>query len=442
MKNKNCGIYKITSPTGKVYIGQSKNIKRRFLEYEKIIRVEKQVILYKSFKKYGWENHQFDIIEYCTEENLNCSERFWQDEFDVLGKNGLNCILTKCDSNPALRSVFSKIKISNGKKGIKNPNNKFIICEETGIFYDSLKEASKAYNISHFSLSQMLCGRVKNKTPLIYSDYIEEGKLSKDLYSIEKRRKKKVKKKEYKVINYTTKEKFFTLKEAAKSIGLSLATFCNHINKKVINKTDFIYIEEYEKGFTPEHLNKLLDISTPEKIIDLKTKKIYTFSELSNSLKVKESFLRNRIKKNLINNSRYLYLSDYDSEKTYYFEELKIKNNIIAKTIIDYKNKKEYKNYKEAAKEYKISNSKIIDILKGINYNTTNLMFLEDYKKGGTPSMYFSYNEKSRKKVKDKNSGKIYNSIREASRFYKIDNSYLSKMLRGEKPNITNLELI
>lgn len=32
--DKNCGIYKITSPSGKIYIGQSIDIKRRWLDYK------------------------------------------------------------------------------------------------------------------------------------------------------------------------------------------------------------------------------------------------------------------------------------------------------------------------------------------------------------------------------------------------------------------------
>ena len=32
--NKICGIYKITSPTGKIYIGQSANIKSRITNYK------------------------------------------------------------------------------------------------------------------------------------------------------------------------------------------------------------------------------------------------------------------------------------------------------------------------------------------------------------------------------------------------------------------------
>ena len=92
--NKTTGIYKITSPTGKVYIGQAKNLNNRLKDYIRMgVGIQSQTRLYNSLLKYGVENHQFDIIEYCSVEDLNCSERFWQDEFDVIGENGLNCIL-------------------------------------------------------------------------------------------------------------------------------------------------------------------------------------------------------------------------------------------------------------------------------------------------------------------------------------------------------------
>lgn len=111
------GIYKITSPTGKVYIGQSEDINRRFGEYKRLKNCKRQTKLYRSFKKHGVENHQFDIIEYCSEHELNCSERFWQDEFDVLN-GGLNCVLTECGDKKAIFSEESrKIK---GQKGDKN----------------------------------------------------------------------------------------------------------------------------------------------------------------------------------------------------------------------------------------------------------------------------------------------------------------------------------
>lgn len=56
------GIYKITSPSNKVYIGQSWNISRRFNQYSRMNGFKTQSILYNSLKKYGLKNHNFEII--------------------------------------------------------------------------------------------------------------------------------------------------------------------------------------------------------------------------------------------------------------------------------------------------------------------------------------------------------------------------------------------
>jgi len=55
------GIYKITNPTGKVYIGQSWNINKRKVFYSNLL-CKRQVKIYNSLKKYGWENHKFEIV--------------------------------------------------------------------------------------------------------------------------------------------------------------------------------------------------------------------------------------------------------------------------------------------------------------------------------------------------------------------------------------------
>lgn len=55
------GIYKITSPSGKVYIGQSANVLKR-LSYYKNHGCSRQPKLYASLSKYGFSNHTFQII--------------------------------------------------------------------------------------------------------------------------------------------------------------------------------------------------------------------------------------------------------------------------------------------------------------------------------------------------------------------------------------------
>jgi len=87
------GIYKIVSPSNRIYIGQSMNIDKRFLSYKKNL-CPQQTRLHASFLKYGFEAHLFEKLEECSESELNNRERYWQDFYNVLSKTGLNCRLT------------------------------------------------------------------------------------------------------------------------------------------------------------------------------------------------------------------------------------------------------------------------------------------------------------------------------------------------------------
>lgn len=73
------GIYKITSPSNRIYVGQSKRIERRFRDYKLLLQCKTQVLLYRSFLKHGVENHSFEVIEQCSIELLNERERHWQE---------------------------------------------------------------------------------------------------------------------------------------------------------------------------------------------------------------------------------------------------------------------------------------------------------------------------------------------------------------------------
>lgn len=225
---KICGIYKITSPSGRIYIGQSLNIQLRYNNYKS--RVDgRQPRLYNSFNKYGFENHVFEVIEQCEFNELNERERYWQDYYDVIGKNGLNCVLTKTSEKKNVVSdetrkkisksltnrpvsIESRLKVSlsntgkkrsqdtidllrvintgrrfskevNSKKGSKgnknyfygirrcygdNPKSKIVLNIETGIYYDSLKECAEELNINYGTLKSRLQGRCSNKTPFRY----------------------------------------------------------------------------------------------------------------------------------------------------------------------------------------------------------------------------------------------------------------------------------
>ena len=110
------GIYKITSPTNKIYIGQSIDIIYRFNRYYKL-NCKRQPYIYNSLKKYGVENHKFEIICQCNISELNNLEVYYIELYQSFNsKNGLNL---QSGGNSKLQSSATKEKISNSNKGRK-----------------------------------------------------------------------------------------------------------------------------------------------------------------------------------------------------------------------------------------------------------------------------------------------------------------------------------
>jgi group I intron endonuclease len=274
VKDKIICVYKITSPSGKNYIGSSVNYKRRLTQY-KGTGAKTQTILYNSFAKHGFDNHVFEIVELCTKENVLERELYYGLLYEVLGDKGLNCKLPKFGEKyqstrqetidkmkqwkpsedtiakmkawkrkPVSEEVKQKLREANlGKKAsdetkkkmslkwegrivseetkqkmsawkrqplsedrkqklrelntgrpmsektreaisaantgrvvsqktrdsIAKSNGKIIFDTESGVYYDTIKEAAFYNNIKRTTLTAMLVGQNKNKTNLIYS---------------------------------------------------------------------------------------------------------------------------------------------------------------------------------------------------------------------------------------------------------------------------------
>jgi group I intron endonuclease len=105
------GIYKIISPEGCVYIGQSIDIERRRKAYSKVKNYG-QPKLKRSFKKYGFKNHTFEIIEECAVKQLDEKEIFYKQQIiEELGWNkALFCQLI--DGKGGNKSTETKHKMS------------------------------------------------------------------------------------------------------------------------------------------------------------------------------------------------------------------------------------------------------------------------------------------------------------------------------------------
>lgn len=88
MSEKICGIYKITNLiNGKIYIGQSKDIYKRWKEHKTAARKKTgraNYPLYSAIKKYKIENFSFEIVEICTFEESNEKEKYWIASYNSL----------------------------------------------------------------------------------------------------------------------------------------------------------------------------------------------------------------------------------------------------------------------------------------------------------------------------------------------------------------------
>lgn len=200
------GIYKITSLSGKVYIGQSYNIYQRWSQYKSLDPKTMGIKLLNSLKKYGYKEHIFEVI-HSLPNDVDQSILY---EYEILyweqykeANNMLNCkypgkggklseetkqrisVSSKGKSrnkgpksvehrkNMSLAKIGKKHStehVTNLKKGKIGKGTKSIICINDNMEFNSLIEASLYYNINPKCISNVLSGWAKKtKNKLIFN---------------------------------------------------------------------------------------------------------------------------------------------------------------------------------------------------------------------------------------------------------------------------------
>lgn len=216
------GIYKITNlVNGKIYIGQSIDIQRRFWEH-RCISHESNAHLKNALRKYGKENFKYEVLEECSEEQLDEKERYYistlNPEYNVTngGQDSLRRYPEEIRQKISAKSKEQWAKMSNEEKAERIKNNltgpqkghtvsektraklreintgktqsietiekrketirnkkqsgyvqtnaghrKKIICLETGEIFESVKQASEKLNTPRANISRVLKGKQK-----------------------------------------------------------------------------------------------------------------------------------------------------------------------------------------------------------------------------------------------------------------------------------------
>jgi len=201
-------IYKIVSPNGKIYIGQTIRIKDRINKYKNNL-FQKQIKLWNDCHKYEWNpSESIEIIEEClcgnNKSNLNEREIFWIEYFNSY-EEGLNS--NKGGSGNLGHSPSSetreKLRIhntgKNHKKQAKDKISKFnlgkVLSEETIL---KIKES-------------------KEKNPYRHTEESKD-KIAKSQIGNKKRLNKKHTKE--------TKDKISNTKKGVKNTSISKPVFC------------------------------------------------------------------------------------------------------------------------------------------------------------------------------------------------------------------------
>lgn len=265
------GIYKITSPSGRVYIGQSVDIKSRFSHYKRL-DCKGQIKLFKSLKKYGCKAHIFEVIEECSVEDLSNREGFWQDFYDSI-KKGMNCRRVSTDDKSGYDSPETIEKRASAQRGNKRPNSsgekhhnfgkkmpkylrdklsdfrktrigslnkssKLVLSLTTGIYYDSILEASLAFGLTYKQMYSRLHGNVVGDIDLVLVDRYEKGEVKKKSKSDISGGKNPNAKS---LLDTNTGILYNSIVEAAKELNIKESVLRSMLRGKQKNKTNLKY---------------------------------------------------------------------------------------------------------------------------------------------------------------------------------------------------------
>ena len=166
--NNKSGIYKF-SAGGHIYIGSSKNLYARLAEHRTDLKENRHSnnFLQKVYNKYGIENIQIDIVEFCDPDDRINRESFWIKE--------LNADMNLQDPVSHKLSESSKQKLSKSiKKGLSEGKykTKYDYCDieaydHFGNYIKTFKsrnELSKEYGFTNKEIQELASGYKKGSS--------------------------------------------------------------------------------------------------------------------------------------------------------------------------------------------------------------------------------------------------------------------------------------
>ncbi len=140
-------IYKITSPTNKIYIGKTYCVKQRLSDYRYLRGRNKKSIILDSILKYGLSNHVFEIIEEISDDLMNEREIYWINELKTYAyenEGGMNLTKGGDGQRHSWKNDLERVAEARKRCGINAPSyGKKLSQELKDKISDSLKHYFK-----------------------------------------------------------------------------------------------------------------------------------------------------------------------------------------------------------------------------------------------------------------------------------------------------------
>lgn len=231
-------IYKITSPTGRIYIGQTKNFRNRMTAYRSL-SCKKQRFLYNSLKRHGFNAHKVEILAEVEQDRANDAEIYYistHKSFRGINPKGMN--LTTGGKVYEV-SYTTKSRISNALLGKKNVRAKklyqYTLSGELVKIWHSMMDINREYGYHVTALSHAAktngsgYGYVWSYKPIEFTEYIRNkgGVSGKSILQLS--------------LDGNVIAKFDSILQASKQTGISREAIKRYLQNKPIYKVRVPY---------------------------------------------------------------------------------------------------------------------------------------------------------------------------------------------------------
>lgn len=249
----------------------------------------------------------------------------------------------------------------------KKHNHRKVIDFSTSKVYNTIRQAAESIGVSSSVLQGYLIGKCTNKTSFLYLEDFEKGLKPEDIFE-----NKAVKK----VIDEKTKEVFESITYLCLKSGISYDKLWSYLSGKRINKTNYILLEDYERGIKANELKINKRIIEVIDIITLDKWDSITLAALDNDLAC--GHLSRMLNGDTFNKTNMMYVSEFE-------KGLLPNHNYISKSnikqVIDTFTGIVYISARKASENLGMNYTTFVGKLNGTSSNETSYMYLSDYEK-------------------------------------------------------------